>query len=280
VDAKRKSQIPIKPQIALCVEDKSLVSYFFNCKTGPNNKYLVTKRLLDYKSETTGAVTGAKEAFGFKDVHEVLWGDDKEYNTNLFSIFCLLIKDILSSDYENKGIIENTLCDNIIYSKYSTFRKIKDDYNISLLTNYGIFDEKVEDQAMNNYLKIAIKHLYYKDGFEESFKNIFKSFTNRFNDYTHIEDRLYKFFLPDLLSLLEKYMPSSSSLGLRVKTLIETDIIKAKDLIQAHNSKSDYCNTVEYHLNQKIIRATSEYITKLEEIAELSYADGTYIYGW
>lgn len=82
---------------------------------------------------------------------------------------------------------------------------------------------------MNNYLEIALMHLYHKYMFEASFERIFLSFTKRYKDYTHIENRLCKDFLPDLLSLLEEYKPSSSSLGLRVKTLIETDIIKAMD---------------------------------------------------
>lgn len=41
--------------------------------------------------------------------------------------------------------MERTLCDNIIYSKYSTSRKIKDIYDISLLEYFGIYD-KVIDQ--------------------------------------------------------------------------------------------------------------------------------------
>ena len=278
--AKRLSQDPVQPQIALCRDDKSLVSYFFNCKIGTNNKYMITKRLLNYKNNETGELSGAVPVLGFKNEHEVLWGDMVEFRSNLFPIFCLLIKDILESDNECKETIENTLCDNIIYAKYSTFRAIKDTYDISLLENFGIYDESVEDRAMNDYLEIALMHLYHKSMFEASFERIFLSFTKRYNDYTHIEKRLYRDFLPDLLSLLEEYKPSSSSLGLRVKTLIETDIIKAIDQIESYKACSDFCDTAEYQINKRIIDASSQYIVKLERIAQQSYTNGTYIYGW
>lgn len=280
VEAKRLSQDPVQPQIALCKDDKSLVSYFFNCKIGLNNKYLITKRLLNYYNKSTGEYSGAVPVLGFKNEHEVLWGDKIEFRSNLFPIFCLLIKDILDSDYEYKETIEKTLCDNIIYAKYSTFRSIKDTYDVSLLENFGIYDEFVEDHAMSDYLEIALMHLYHKNLFEESFGRIFLSFTERYKDYTHIEDRLCKDFLPDFLSLLEEYKPSSSSLGLRVKTLIETDIIKAIDQIDAYTNNTDFADTAEYKLNRQIISASSQYIVELEDIARHSYEVGTYIYEW
>ena len=133
---------------------------------------------------------------------------------------------------------------------------------------------------MRNYLEIALMHLYHKKLFEESFERIFLSFTKKYNDYTHIEDRLCKDFLPDLISLLEEYKPSSSSLGLRVKTLIETDIIKAMDQIEAYKNNSDFCDTPEYHINKEIIHASSQYIVELEKIAKHTYESGIYIYGW
>ena len=170
--------------------------------------------------------------------------------------------------------IENTLCDNIIYAKYSTFQKIKDQYDFSLLRNFGIYDDSVEDHFMHEYLEIAINHLYHKDGFEKSFEKIFLSFTENYKDYTHIDDRLCKIFLPDLL--LEEYKPSSNLLGLRLKTLTEADIIKAKDQIDAYNN-SDFCNTPDFHLNKEIIRISSPYIVEPEKIARKTHKSSTYI---
>lgn len=277
VETRRLSQQPPKPQFKLCEDDKSLVSSFFNCKTGVNNKYLVTKRLLNYKNELTGQCSGAVPIFEFENEHEVLWGNSQEFQNNLFSILSLLIKDILRSGYKKKDILENTLCDNIIYAKYSTLRKIKDQYNISLLKTFGIWDDMVEDQVMKDYLEIAIKHLYSKKTFEASFKEIFLLFTQKYNDYTHIDKRLCKDFLPVFFSLLEKFSPSINSLGLRVKNLIKADIIKAIAQLEAHYSNSDFCTTPEFQLNKEIIRASSQYIVELENIARHSYETGVYI---
>lgn len=125
VESKRLSLSPVPPQIALCPTDKSLVSCFFNRKLTQNNKYLVTSRLLDHYESASGTRTGAVPAFGFNDIHEVLWGSLEEFDQNLFDIFSAIIKDLIQSDYEHLALIDVTLCDHITYSKYSTFYRIK-----------------------------------------------------------------------------------------------------------------------------------------------------------
>lgn len=278
VDNKRKEKG--LPQIELCRDDKTLVSYFFNCKLTSNNQYLVTKKLLDYYSEKTGCVSGAVPIFEFSNIHEVLWGNDIEFNDNLFTIFSLIIFDILNSSYKKKDFLEYVLCDNIIYSKYFSFRNIKNKYNVTLLENFAIFDEMVDDQHMSSYLDTAINYLYNKPDFRRKFSDIFLSFTNLHDDYTHIDDRLCKEFIPNLYVLLDEYSPTDSSLGIRVKTLIDTDIIKAMEQIDALKNVPDFLNTPEFKLNKQIINASSTYICKLEDIALSSEATCTYLYGW
>lgn len=278
VDKKRKELK--KPQIDLCRNDKSLVSCFFNCKITKNNPYLVTKKLLDYYSDETAERTGAVPAFKFSNEHEVLWGNDEEFDKNLFSIFSLIIKDILDSSCKEKEILEYTLSDNIIYAKYLTFYKIKKVYDISLLKSFAIWDYMVDDIHMNNYLETAINHLYNKPDFMEKFKKIFLVFSKRYNDYTHIDKRLYKHFIPEFKLLLEEYKPTNSSLGIRVKTLIETDIIKSIEQINTFKNNSEFLFSSEFQINKEIINASSLYITKLEKIADTCEQTGIYIYGW
>lgn len=69
-------------------------------------------------------------------------------------------------------------------------------------------------------------------------------------------------------------------MGLRVKTLIETDIIKAINRLQVLSSNSDFCSTQGLLLNKELIKASSQYIVGLEEIALHSYKTEIYIYGW
>lgn len=268
------------PQIALCRDDKTLVSYFFNCKLTSNNQYLVTKKLLDYTSDIIGSRTGAVPIFEFENIHEVLWGNDKEFEDNLSTIFSLLVFDILDSSTKDKDFLEYVLCDNIIYSKYFSFRNIKDKYNVSLLENFAVYDELVNDQHMSNYLDIAIKYLYHKPAFHSKFKEIFLFFTKSHDDYTHIDDRLYKEFIPNLYELLDNYKPTATSLGIRVKNLIDTDIIKAIEQIDALKNNPDFLNTPEAELNKQIVNASSTYICKLEDIALSSENSGVYFYGW
>ena len=270
-----------KPQIDLCRNDKSLVSNFFNCNPSSNNKYLITKRLINYETDEifyengkkirkkSGIKTGAVPAFNFKDEHEVLWGDEDEFYENLYSIFSLLITDIIHSKHESKEIIDYTLCDNVIYAKYSSFYKIKKEYDISLLHNFGIYDFMVNDQNMNSYIKIALADLYNKPFFEPKFRSIFLSFTQKFNDYTHLDKRILKHFIPELILLFKEYRPSNDSLGIRVKTLIEKDIIKAYEQISTINCYPEYQFSAEYEINKKILHASSTYICQLEEIAKL-----------
>lgn len=233
VEQRRLSENKPKPQISLCVDDKSLVSNFFNCKLGHNNKYLITKRLLNYKNEETGTLSGAVPVFKFKNEHEVLWGNDEEFRENLYDIYVLLFTDILNSKSEYNELIKDVLCDNIIFAKYSSLFDIKYIYDVSLLTTFAVPDDMVSAYNMNIYLKIALKHLYERPNFQNKFQKLFYEYTQKYNDYTNIDKRLMKDFIPHLSHLLENYLPESDSLGLRVKTLIKQDVIKIIDQLKA-----------------------------------------------
>lgn len=259
VEKKRLSETPIKPQYSLFPDDKGLVSKFFNCKIGPNNKYLIPKRLLN--SEIDGIRYGAVPVFNFTDEHEVLWGDTEEFNNNLPSIFIFLLVDILNSKSDLSSLIEDVLCDNIIFAKYYSLFLIKDIYDISLIKYFAVPDEMVDKNHMNKYLKIALNHLYNRPNFETKFRKIFLNFTYDKNSYTHIDERLTNEFIPELIPLLKEYLPTEESLGLRVKAIINSDMLKVIDQLDG-NIKSS-----EFKINKKLINASSTYITELEKIA-------------
>lgn len=263
VENRRLSEDPVQPQYALCPNDKPLVSNFFNKKLGKNNKYLVTKKLLSMYSDNTEELTGAVPVFGFTDEHEVLWGDDEEFLDNLYDIYIRLFIDLLNSNSVHNALIKMVLCDNIIFAKYSTLYDIKHKYKISLLDTFAVRDEMVSKENMNTYLKIALKHLYERPKFKDYFYEKFYKYTFLYKDFTNIDDRLMKHFVPDLVKLLESYTPQPQSLGLRVQTLISYDLIKVLDQLD------ETCNlsSKEYELNKKIIHASSLYISSLEDIA-------------
>lgn len=151
-----------------------------------------------------------------------------------------------------------------------------------IMMNPRVSFNKVHFSTIFNFTYIVLNRLIFHEipKFKNTRYSFIQSISKKYNDFTHIDDRLCKDFLPGFLSLLDKYKPSSNSLGLRVKTLIETDIIKIIDQLEALASNSDFCSTQEFQLNKEIISASSQYIVELEEIVWHSYETRTYIYGW
>lgn len=176
-----------------------------------------------------------------------------------------LFTDILNSKSEFNILIKDVLCDNIIFAKYYSLFTIKYTYDISLLETFAVPDDMVNITNMNIYLKIALKHLYERPEFRNKFKDIFLDYTKKYDDYTHIDKRLVKDFIPALSILLNEYLPAPESLGLRVKTLINNDLIKM--LEQLHDIENGNIDNTNFEINKRIINASSLYITKLEEIA-------------
>lgn len=263
------------PQISICPDDKSLVSNFLNLKCTKNNPYLITKKLLNSNTEDNG-ITGIIPILEFKNEFEVLWGNEAEFEKNLYPIFENIMFDFAISKPEYFRDIEIILCDHIIYSKYSTFLHLKEKHDISLLKYFGIFDTFVSQQNMDNFFRNALKYLYSKKNFESQFKDIFYKFTKGQKDYKSFVRRLEKdYAISDLIPLLKKYSPTSDSLGLRVKKLIEDDISKVIMQIEEYNPYSP--PTPEFLLRKKLINASSTYITKLEEIAEQCQAHNIHL---
>lgn len=169
----------------------------------------------------------------------------------------------MNSKSDLTSLIEDVLCDNIIFAKYYSFCLIKTIYNIPLIKYFAIPDEMVSNKNMNEYLKIALVHLYNRPNFEFKFRKIFLKFTNEQNLYTRIDENLTKYLIPYLISLLKEYLPTEESLGLRVKTIINSDMLKVIDQLNRN------INSSEFKINKKLINASSTYISELEQIAYL-----------
>lgn len=264
VDARRK-QMKL-PQIAVYRKDKSLVSHFFHCKTTKNNPYLITKEFINGKDEA-GIPIGCIPILKFKNEIEVLWGTDNEIQRNLPVIFLNIMQDLLKCESKDVIDVNAVLYDYVPYAKYSTFYTIKHRDNISLLTNYGIYDETVSTFNMALYQHRAINYLYSKDDFRNSFESTFCQFVKETLTFTKIDKALENNYIkPIFIPLLEKELPSETSLGLRTKILIENDISKAKNLILQANKHHTEPSS---ELIKMLINASSTYIVKLEEIQKM-----------
>lgn len=253
------------PQITICPADKSLVSDFFNIKCTANNPYLINKRLIESDTEKSGK-TGVIPHLKFKDAFEVLWGDEKEFNQNLLPLFTCIMTDLVSTNFEYSDIIETILCDHIMYSEYSTLLHIKGKYNISLLKYYGVLDSAVSAENMERYLLASLNLLYSKENFKELFSESFYTFAYKYKDYKNFDERLEKkYIIPTFIPLLKKYMPDYNSLGLRVKKLIEDDLLYMIEQIDLYSP--NYESSKEFQMRRQIVNASSSYIMALEEIA-------------
>ena len=254
-----------KSQITVCEEDPSLVSFFFNGKITPNNRYLITKKLLDFHSNELGAKIGIVPTLKFQDNFEVLWGSKDEFDQNLFLIFYCIIKDILESNYEhphieNRLLIQNVLFDNVTFAKYYSLYQIKRAYKLSsILPYFGVNDNLISPSSMGTYLLIALDHLFQKENFKESFSSIFYTFAKERNDYMHLDRRLEQNFLPNLFKLIEHYKPTSDSLGLLVKSHIDNDLTRSIYLL--NNTVSSNAQQIAY---KELIKQSSQYLAVLE----------------
>lgn len=254
-------------------DDASLISNFFNMKCTKNNPYLLTDKLLGYiNNRTEHAVNesdikvGILNTLDFNSVHDVLWGTDIELKQNLPLIYRNIMSDLSFYYRDFAPTIENILCDYIPYSECITFSNIKKTQNISIKQYFGIEDESISSLNLQIQRERALLHLYSKTTFRTSFESSFIEFANRTESFTKIDKKLENdYIMPIFIPLLKKHISDDSSLGLRVKKIIENDLILVLNSTLTSEDISDKT------FRQALINASSEYIAKLENIQQKIY---------
>lgn len=257
-------------QISIYPSDKTLVSTFFNYmkyiekgKPPKNNPYLLPKRLIKNENTDSGEPYGIVPTLGMEKF-EVLWGKkDTEFLDHLELIFKYLILDIKENLQTKFPNIILVLYDYVPFAKYSTLLRIKKDNCISLLHTFGVYDEMVLPEKMDSYFFEAVQFTYDKKGFKEDFEKIFFEFASQLKSFINLPSKLKKFVESDFYDLFNKYKPSSDSLGLRVKELIEKDLVLGLELI---SSSKDSSNTLPKYYMWELNYASSKYIVQLENI--------------
>lgn len=258
------------PQYSICPEDKSLVSRFFTGTLTKNNPYLITDKLFS-NTDKAGKKCGFFHTLGFNSYVEVLWGNNQEFKRNLPCIFRNIMIDLLENNSEHGIEMELLLCDYVQYAKYSTLSQIKERDNISLLKYFSVYNDTVSPINMFIYRERALNFLFSKKEFSNCFEDSFSKFANDTLTFTKINQSIVSdFIFPVFIPLLKNNLPSSDSLGIRVKNLIENDLAKTKVLIDPITSS--YSNSYK-ELARMIINASSAYIIKLEEIQEKYISD-------
>lgn len=237
------------------MRDSKQISWIINNNKTKNNRFLITDAVLE-NCDDFGNPNGLLPKLSFKNIKEILWGTDDEIANYLPELFKLLWNEITSEDNPYEIDKELFLCDYVPYAKYSTYWNILfSPTNKYLAITYGIFEDDVVENI--DYTRnCAFKYLYNKC--QNNFANIFSQFTDKTKSFSRINHVFKQSFLEDLfIPMLKEYTPNECSLGLRVKSLIESDLLHCASLVYK-DINSNYL--------VKLINASSTYIVALEDI--------------
>lgn len=250
---KRKDLYELK-QRDIYPDDPKQISWIINNKRTKNNRFLICYAVFgNTDNEELPLKYGLIPKLKFKNRKEVLWGTDEEIKAYLPDLFMLLWNEI-TEDMVDKELI---LCDYVSYAKYSTYWKILfDNGNIYPALFYGIY----EDDVVGNIDFARKEAIYYiRNKSKIDFENDFLNFAESTKSF-HLIDRVFKdkFIDKRFIPMLKRFIPDETSLGLRVKDLIDADLSKVASLNESGNNDTE----------KQLINASSKYIVKLEEIQE------------
>ncbi|MBR4948752.1 MAG: hypothetical protein IKZ29_09340 [Clostridiales bacterium] len=256
--------------------DHKQISRIINNNRQKNNPYLISNAVLKsfYIDEGGDHIPcGLVEKLDFESVKEVLWGSDKEIESYIHELFNLLWEEVCVQEHQIDA--ELYLSDYIPYAKYSTYWDLLFNNNTSgilhvspaddeakkvvltAISTFGIYEDTVIE-LIDPARKEALLFLYSKC--HEDFLSKFLEFANNTDSYHSLNKTIKNVLVNGIfIPLLEKHKPDASSLGLRVRNLIKEDLSYSAALI--FNTQID--NPKYRH---QLIRASSEYICKLEKI--------------
>lgn len=239
--------------------DPKLISRIINNKRGKNNRFLVCDAVLECNADD-GKPSALISMLNFANRQEVLWGDKAEIASYLPELFRMLWEEVTSDDSEYSVDEELYFSDYIPYAKYSTyFNILSSGNNRYAAIFYGIREDDIRNNIESAREK-AYDYLYRKCA--KRFADIFNQFVDDTTSY-HMLDKTLKVKLIDplFLPLLNELKPTESSLGLRVKNLIYSDLSKCPRLIFDHD-------VFDKPSLKKLINASSTYIVALEKIQQ------------
>lgn len=244
--------------------DHKQISRIINNKRTPNNPFLICDAVIEnyYQDDETGTSIACgllhTPELKFHSIKEILWGTEKEISSYLPELFILLWEEVSASP-KYQIDTESYLCDFVPYAKDSGYWDVfLSPTNIYPALFYGIREDTIIgdiDLAREN----AIIFLYNKC--KDDFKTLFEKFTEEQKSFHMFKNIVKKDLLENLfIKMLKKYEPDSSSLGLRVRDLIKSDLSHCAE--QVVSTEKDPFYTA-------LIHASQAYILALEKIQKL-----------
>lgn len=246
--------------------DVAMLKHVFGKKIYKNkNPYLIPDSCLIYLTHR----------LSFESEIELLWGNLEE-EENFQEIFYNLLKDCIFEKNELNELINQVLIDYVPYAKYSSLfdmilfpkkfdmKKIQGTNYYLPMFFYGISEDEVLER-FGPCLQEAVDFLYKKC--HKEFETIFKNFIyNKGSSLKKIDKKIYEFVKLELKELLMRYIPTESSLGVRVKGIMVSDWISQGDLIMAmfNNEKLDG----ELLYKKVLYEVSMEYVKCLEKLQQ------------
>lgn len=247
--------------------DHKQISRIVNNERTKNNRFLICDAVISnsYKDETTEKYIecGLLNKLNFNSKKEILWGSDEEINLYLYDLFELLWTEVTAENSPYKIDSELYLCDYIPYAKYSTYWNILfSPRNKYPAITYGIYEDTVIEEiepAREN----ALLFLYCRC--KNDFNHRFFSFIETEESFHKLDKVLKeKLIEKSFIPMLDTYKPDASSLGLRVRDLINADLSHCASIIFNESNNDSYFTS--------LINASSNYIVKLEEIQQMIFS--------
>lgn len=243
--------------------DHKQISRIINNERNKNNRFLICDAVIHnyYEDEETGkniecGLLATKE-LGFNTIKEILWGTDEEISTYISKLFFLLWAEVTTPTTSCMIDTELYLCDYVPYAKNSTY------WNILFSPNnkypailYGIREDTIIEEIDESRDK-ALLFLY--SNCKSDFLNFFQLFTEEQVSFHKLDRTIKEILIPGFINVLKSHRPNSSSLGLRVRDLINADLSHCASMIANNNYQSYYA---------KLNTASSNYIIELEKIQE------------
>lgn len=245
--------------------DSKLISRIINNKRTRVNPFLISDAILDSSAQQDESdkyvKIGLLHGIGFNTKKEILWGTEEEIKEYLPNFFKLLWEELPDKD-DNYGIDKDLILNDYIpYAENSAYYDliVSYKYDWPFMALYG----RSEDYVLFNqkkYKQEALEFLYLKC--KKEFEKIFNDFSSEVESF-HKIDKVVKneFIDTTFISLLKKNIPNEYSLGLRVKTIIKSDLSQSTDLIVTYMEKGQI-----NEMKKKLLNAASNYAISLKEI--------------
>jgi len=240
--------------------DHKQISRIINNDCQKNNRFLICDAVISnsYREETGEYIKcGLLETkkLNFKDIKEILWGDDSEISSYLYDLFETLWHELSESFPEYNINPDFYLCDYIPYAKYHSYFDIISNSKIAYpAVFYGMREDTIFENLIPSKEK-ALLFLYKKC--KQQFTDLIFDFTNTHQSFHKLDKQITNELIPAFVRILESHKPDSNSLGLRVRELIYADLSHCAQTI-AEQEYDDY----RFALNN----ASSNYIRALEDI--------------